>query len=55
MASRTQQQWNASGCAVPPRPSRFDLTRYPVKSAADYKRANARREIERRKIEGETT
>lgn len=36
------------------RPSRFDLARYPIKNAADYQRARARREIERRKIEGET-
>ena len=51
MASQQQYDWNRFVTAVPPRPSRFDHARLPSKSPADFKRANARREIERRQIE----
>lgn len=53
MASQQQYDWNRFGTAVPPRPSRFDHARLPSKNAADFTRANARREIERRRIENE--
>lgn len=35
------------------KPSRFDNDRLPAKSPADFRRAAARREIERRNIEKE--